>query len=138
MIILKRKLTVSKSCEEAIQILKSCAYYFPTAIFAKFKFSIYCARRHNGGYLSLTNIRGAIIEDGDRTTIEFEVQADIYFFLGIMITVLGIIGFIYCIACCINRWIPCIGMVLFGILLSLRSRWKGSEILDMIEHKLVR
>lgn len=137
MIILKRQIRVSKSSEEAIRILKSCAYYFPKSVFEKSAFSIYCTKRHNGGYLSLTNIRGIITEDKDGTLIELAVHADLYFFLGLIIALLGIIGLIYCLVSCTNRWIPCSGMILFGFLISSRSLWIGSELLDIIEHKLI-
>ena len=136
--ILERQMRVSKTREETIRILKSCAYYFPKAIFEKSAFTIYCAKRHNGGYLSLTNIRGVVTEDEDSTVIELAVYADLYYFLGFIIAFLGIMGMFYCLVSCTNRWIPCIGMTLLGFLVSLRSLWIGSELLDIIEHKLIR
>lgn len=138
MIILKRRLKAPISGEEAIRILRSCAYPFPKATFEKTAFSIYCSKRHNGGYLSLANIRGVIAEDEGSTVIELAVHADLYCFLGIIIAFLGIVGLIYCLATYTDRWIPCVGMILLGFLVGSQALWTGSELLDIIEHKLMR
>lgn len=136
--ILRRQVIVPKSIEEVTQILKSSAYYFPKAIFKESVFSMHCAKRHNGGYLSLTHIRGNILEDEDSTMVILEVHANPYFFLGCAIIFLGIIGVFYCLVSYTNRWIPCLGMILLGLLVSGQPVWEGLELLDLLEHKLMR
>lgn len=136
--ILTRQVIVSKTIQEANQILRSCAYYFPKAIFKESAFSMHCAKRHNGGYLSLTHIRGTVIECEDRTIVTLEIHANLYFFLGCLIILLGIITLIYCFVSSTNRWIPCLGMILLGLFVCGQRLWEGSELLDLIEHKLKR
>ncbi|MBQ3505017.1 MAG: hypothetical protein IJA75_10010 [Oscillospiraceae bacterium] len=136
--IMTRQVIVPKSISESIQILKSCAYYFPKAVFEEPAFSIHCAKRHNGGYLSLTHIAGNVSGGEDSTVILLEVHANLYFFLGVGIAFGGILGLIYCLMLHINRWIPCFGMILLGLLVGGQSLWTGAELLDSIEHKLQR
>lgn len=136
--ILTRQVLIQTPIEETLQTIHSCAYFYPKAKFAKNTFSIYCARRHNGGYLYLTNIRGNILESNDRTTINLEVHANLYFFIGCTFTFIGILCLFLHLISYIDRWIPFLGMILLGLLISGQALWTGFELLDLIEHKVTR
>lgn len=138
MTILTRQVIIPKPIEEAILILKSCAYHFPKATFQEHAFSMHCAKRRNGGYLSLTRITGTVSEHEGSTMITLEVRANLYYLLGFMIILLGVAGLIYCLVSHTDRWIPCLGTILLGLLVGGYSFGTGSELLDLIEHKLIR
>ena len=138
MIILKRQVIATKSVDDVGRVLMSCAYHFPKAIFKASSFSMHCAKRHNGGYLSLIKITGNVLTNEETTKVILEVHANLYFFIGCLIAVLGISGLLYCFFSSTDRWIPFLGMCFLGLLVGGQSLWEGSEILDHIEHKLMR
>ena len=96
MIILKRQVIATKSVDDVGRVLMSCAYHFPKAIFKASSFSMHCAKRHNGGYLSLIKITGNVLPNEETTKVILEVHANLYFFIGCLIAVLGISGLLYC------------------------------------------
>lgn len=136
--ILARHLMVSKSVDEVTGILKSSAYYLPKAIFENTEFSMYRAKRRNGGYLSLTRISGSMLENEDGTMVSLEIHANLNFYIGCIIIILGIMGVIYCIVSNVNRWIPYLGMIILGVLISGQTLWESVEMLDLLQHKLMR
>lgn len=136
--ILARHLIVSKSVGEISEILRSSAYYLPKAIFEKNAFSMYRAKRRNGGYLSLTKISGSMLEQEDGTMVSLEIHANLNFYIGCIIIILGIMGLIYCAVSIASRWIPYLGMIILGVLISGQSLWESVEMLDLLQHKLMR
>ena len=135
---LTRQVIVSKTAEEVISILKSCAYYLPKAIFDESQFTMHCAKRHNGGRLFLTKIKGNISERENKTKVTLEIHADICFFLGAAIALGGLLGLLYSLVFCTEEWLVYIGLILFGLIVGAQLFWRGSEQLDLIEHKLTR
>lgn len=136
--VITRQGSVSKSVEEATRILKSSAYYLPKAIFEKSAFSMHCARRRNGGYLSPTHIRGHIFAGEESTEVILEIHANLSFYLGCAIILLGLIWLLYGFLWNRNIWIPCLGTASLGLLISAQFLWEASEMLDLLEHKLTR
>lgn len=136
--ILSRRVVVTKSYEEVSHILKSSAYFFPEIMISGTIFSMYCAKRYNGGHLSLTPVKGTIVRHNNQSKVIIEVHADFSFFLGILITVIGIVGLVWLLISQSSRLIPQIGLILIGILVCGHSWCEGVELLDRLEHKLLR
>ena len=136
--ILKRQVVVSKSAEEIMQILKSCAYRYSKSTFEETEFSMCCPQRYNGGIPALTRIKGHLTENGGNTTVILEVHADFLFYFGLLFVFSGLLKLIYSLATCTGSWIFCLVAILLGLVFSSVPAWAGVEHLDIIEHKLTR
>jgi len=136
--LLSRQIFITKTYDEVYQILSSSAYYFPHAKFFKESFSMHCAQRYKGGILSLIPIKGEIIQHDHLTEVRISTCADFGFYLGCLLILFGTFGLCWCISLRSGRWIPCVGTVLIGLLVSGQSIWEGTSLLDRLEHKLTR
>ena len=136
--LLSRRMIIPKAYEGVYQILKSSAYHFPPAKFSEKTFSIHCAKRYKGGVISLIPVKGAIMQNSHLTEVLISIHADFGFYLGCLLILLGFLGIFLCIVIPSDRWIPCVGLVLMGLLVCGQSIWEGKALLDSFEHKLLR
>ena len=136
--ILTRHVVVTKTAEEVSQILKSSAYYVPKPKFEQSCFSMHCAKRHHNGGKSLILVKGTVSEFEDKVRVKLEIHADLVFYYGIAMLLLGIIGIIYGIIAYSGNWLVGFGIVLIGLLLCAQPMSRGSELLDLLEHILTR
>ena len=133
-----RKVTTPKSIEEAMEMMKSAAYYWPEGKFEQCAFSFYCARRHGGRSMMLIPVRGSMVEKDGQVTVVLEIHADFGFYFGGVISLLGILGALGMLILQLPQWYTCCMTVLFGGLVSGSSLLVASEILDRLEFKLHR
>lgn len=133
-----RKVATSKSIEEAMRMIKSAAYYLPEGKFDQTSFSFYCARRHRGGSVMLIPVRGSISVEDSQVNIVLEIHADFRFYVGCIISLLGILGTLCLLIMQSPRWSMGCMAILFGGIVSGSSLLAASEILDRIEFKLCR
>ena len=136
--LLKRQVVVSKNAGEVIQILKTCAYAVPQAVFGETDFSMYCPRRRNGGSLYLTHISGTVAQEDGSTTVLLEAHANPHFFLGLLLAIVGAVGLFSALVSHTGTWPPYLGMVLLGLLFIGHALWTGMELLNLIFYKLER
>ena len=136
--LLSRNIVVSKAFDAAYQIIRSSAYYFPAGVFEEENFSFYCPRRSFNGRISLFPMRGTITKQAQQVEITLSLQAGFLFYFDSILSFLGIIGLFWCLIAHSSRWIPFAGCILLGILTSAQYIWEGAELLDRIEHKLLR
>ena len=133
-----RKVTTSKSMEEAMKIIKSAAYYWPEGEFEQYSFSFYCARRHGGRSMMLIPVRGSMFEEDGQVTVVLEIYADLTFYVGCIFTLWGMFS-TFCMAIMQKaEWYMHCMVVLFGVIVSSSSLLVASEILDRLEFKLSR
>lgn len=133
-----RRVAIHKSYEVVYKIIKSSAYCIPKGTFAEKDFSMCCAKRYNGGMISLIPVKGRITAHDDCTEVTLSVYAGFSFFLGCTLSLLGVVSLVLSLAYHSPRWISGVGLVLFGLLVSGWYMWEGREILDRLEHKLLR
>lgn len=138
MIILKRQVVTEKTAEEVMRILKSSAYYFPEGVFEKSSFSMHCSKHRNGSLIPLIPVSGTVLECEGVTEVLINIHANLNIFLGAVAVSASIIGGICCLLSHTNRWFPCLGAVLLGLLFIGQALWEGSELLDLLEHKVTR
>lgn len=135
--LMSRVVIVPKSYETVYQIIQSSAYHIPKGIFREDSFSMHCAKRFNGGMISLFPVKGTIIKRNHSVEVTLSVCADFSFYLGVFLVLLGIAHSIGCIATLSPRWIVSIGMVVFGLAATAYSLLEEKELLDRLEHKLL-
>jgi len=128
--ILTRKVTTAKSSEDAMQILKSSAHCFPKSKFEENRFSICCAKR-KFNRLSFMQIKGNWNQLEDHTSVSLEIHADPCFFIGSAFVLSGTVALIL-------GSLLGIATILFGLIGCGISLGRGSELLDLLEHKLTR
>lgn len=134
--ILSRRVLVQKSLDEVQRILRSSAYRFSKPVFSGHSFSMYCAKRYNGGIISLIPIKGTVVHGAQMLEVKLTVCAGLSFWIGGITTVLAIVGMFWCILLGSSRWVAYMGMLLFGFFILGQNFWEGSAILDRVEHKL--
>ena len=137
MTLLSRHVVVMKAYEEVYQIIQSSAYCLPKGIFSKESFSIYCAKRFNGGIVSLIPVKGTITQHSQSVEVMLSIPCYLHFYLGCFLSVFGIFGLLCCFTGYSSRWLPCVGSILFGILVIGQSLWEGRTLLDRLENKLL-
>lgn len=136
--ILSRKVTIPKPLEEVSQILQSSAYHYPEAVFLGDQFSIYCAKRDRGGYISRFHVKGTLTYSVGQTAVTLEVHAGFPFYFGVLLLLLGAAGLLGCLLLQSSRWIPWLGMMLLGLLSSGIYWGESAALLDRLEWKLLR
>lgn len=134
--IMKRKVEVLKPKHEIVDILKSCAYYLPSAVFDGSTFSMYFPKRDNGRGPYLTQVRGEIQENVNGVIVCLEIHANFQFFLGGALAGVGAGGWLFCLGTRRNHWFACLWIILLGLFFCGQSLCLGVEILDQIQHKL--
>ena len=136
--VITRRVVVSKSAEEIIQILKSCAYRYSKSKFEKTAFVIRCPKRYNGRFPVLTKIKGHISENEVNTTVILAVHVGFLFYFGLVFIFSGLLGLIYSLVASTGSWVFGLAGILFGVVFSGVPICDGIEHLDIIEHKLTR
>ena len=131
-----RKVTTSKSVEEAMKMIESAAYYWPEGKFEQHSFSFYCARRHGGRSMMLIPVRGTMFEKDGKLTVVLEIHADFKFYVGSIITLWGLLSTFYMAIMQTSKWHMYFIVALFGGIVSGSSLLAASEILDRLEFKL--
>jgi hypothetical protein len=133
-----RKVTTSKSIDEAMRMLKSAAYYLPEGKFDQTSFSFYCARRHGGGSVMLIPVRGSLSVEDDQVSIILEIHGDFRFYVGCILSLFGILGTLCLLIMQSPSWPVGCMVILFGGIMCGSSLLTASEILDRISFKLCR
>ena len=131
-----KRILAEKPYDEVLEIIKSFSSSFPKRKFFDGEFSIYSPKRFNGGTIALFPLKGIIQSHDDHVEVNVWFCADFGFFLGCFLCILGIIELFRCISAGSNRWVPCVGIVLFGIFAGAQSIWEGKALLDRLEHRL--
>jgi len=137
MILLSKNVVVRKTREEVRRIVQSSAYYLPKGRFSEESFSMHCARRFNGGIISLIPVTGTITQHNQSVYVTLSINGGFGFYLGCCLFVLGVLGMLWCVITHSSRWIPSVGMILLGLLVSGQFIWEGKALLDRLENKLL-
>jgi len=135
--LLSRNVCVHKTYEETYQVIKSSNYRFSKGHFGKNSFTIHYPKRFNGGTISLLPITGTIVQCDNSVEVVLSIHANISFYVGCILCIIGAIDSIVHIASGSPRWFPGVGSVLIGMLISGQVLWEGKNTLDMIERKLL-
>ena len=138
MIVLKRKVTVSKKAEDVRSILKSCSYYIPKAVCEDADFSFYYPKRHTRQGMTLVPVKGMIERGADGTTISLEIHANPLFYVGCAVAVFGVCCLVRSLLMQTEGWFASLLFMLMGGVFSGVSLCTGIEVLDLISHKLKR
>ena len=131
-----RNILISKPYGDVCNIIQSSKYRLSKGRFTAETFSIYCAKRFNGGILSLFPIKGTLTPHDGLIAVTLELHANFIFFIGCAISFLGILHLIQCLIWHFARWIPGVGMVVLGLLLVTRYLFEGIEFVHRLQHKL--
>lgn len=132
-----RNVCVHKTYDETYQVIKSSNYRFSKGHFGKNCFAIHCPKRFNGGNISLFPIRGTILQCANSVEVVLSVHANVSFYVGCILCATGAIGSILHIVSGSPRWLPWVGGMLIGMLISGQVLWEGKSTLDILERKLL-
>lgn len=135
--LLSRNVCVHKTYDETYQVIKSSNYRFSKGHFGKNSFTIHYPKRFNGGTISLLPITGTIVQCDNSVEVVLSIHANMSFYVGWILCIIGAIDSIVHIASGSPRWFPGVGSVLIGMLISGQVLWEGKNTLDMIERKLL-
>lgn len=137
MVLFSRHVVVPKTYEAVYRIIQSSAYCLPKGIFSEESFSMHCARRFKGGIISLIPVTGTITRYNQSVYVTLSIHGGFGFYLGGCLFVLGVLGMLWCVITHASRWIPSVGIILLGILVSGQFVWVGKALLDRLENKLL-
>lgn len=137
MVLLSRQVNVQKSHKEIYQIIKTFPHYFSKEYGDKESFSMHCAIRYNGSLISLIKVTGKIRECSPFIIITISTHADLSFYIGCFLSLVGLLGILWCYLSFSLRWVPCLGALALGLFVSSQSIWKGKDLLDRLERKLL-
>ena len=136
--ILSKRVISSKPIKEVLCILNKSACPYTKAIFKRDSFSMHCAKRRSWWYLASVPIKGFIEEHEKHVVVALEIHTNFSFWVGVIIALLGLIGECLFFFFESSRWIPYVGMIILGLIVSLQTFWDGAELLDLLEFKLIR
>lgn len=137
MIMLTKQISVNKSVDEVKRIISSCSCFFPKPVFSEDSFTVYLAKRYNGGTISHIRLSGTVHHNHHFTEVTLDIHWNISFIFGIAACLLGILELIYCLILQLAGWIAVAGCILFGVFLCAYSRWEASILLDRVIRKLM-
>ena len=136
MIIFSRKIVISKSYDEVYNCIKSFAHCVPKGRFNETDFSMRCSKRYGGGNIYLIHISGIIIPYHQMSYIYIFTHADLVFFLGCILCILGVAGLIGCILSYFTRIYSSIGLMIIGLIILIQSISTQKSVIDRLEKKL--
>ena len=135
--LLSRHVAVPKSYEEVCQIIQSSAYYLPKGNLCADSFSMHCAKRYKGAIISSIPVKGKIRKCNQFIEVTISTHADLGFYIGCFLCLVGIVGLIWCLLAVSTRWVPCVGAFALGTFVSSQSIWEGKDLLDKLERRLL-
>ena len=135
-----RSIVVPKTYEDAYKIIKSSARIHRKKVFTEQAFSIHCAQKIGAGWRDFSPIpvKGTITPQDSSVKVTLTVHAGFGFYLGCFFILLGIIGLLWSLISLPAGWITHVGIILFGAVISGTYVYSGIDLLDVIEHKLLR
>ena len=135
--LLSKRVIVPKSYDTVCHILKSSAYHFPKVNFNDEDFLMYYTKHFKGSIISRIPVRGSIAHHNGSVEITLSIDSGFGIYLSCFLCLIGIIGLFWCIISNSNRWIPCVGSILLGVLVGGQFLWEGKDCLEIIERKLL-
>lgn len=135
MLVLKRNVTVDKSAEEVISVLRACAYPIPRAVLEESDFSFYYPKRKNRG-LTLVPVKGMLERGTGGTTVFLEIHACPLFYVGSAFAAFGACCLPYTLLMQTGGWFASLLFMLIGTVFSGASLCTGIDVLDLISYKL--
>ena len=138
MFINKRRCHCQKSQEEVCSILRGSAYGGNFQIQDN-HFSLKCSKRNHRGGIMLFRVSGQIIpgESGVDVTLQYDGTTEKLIVIGSLVYGL-IYFFIHLLSRNFGKAASGILPIAMGLLMALFSSAEGTEIIDLLEHKLTR
>ena len=131
-----RSIPIFKTADEVYRTIKSCQYHATKGRWEKDCFTIYCAKRFKGSVISLIPVKGTISTKNSNIVVVLSIYANLGFYIGCLLFVTGAIGLLSHVIAGSPRWIPGLGSIVIGMLISGQVLWEAKNTLDMIERKL--
>ena len=133
-----RKVLVSRTRKEVLQVIDSIAYPFPKKSIGEESFSIYCRNRTAArNAISAALVRGNIVQRGMDTEVTLWIPAGFFFYVGSLLILGGAIGALWLLVAGSLRWVTGIVASLCGLFICAVCIWNGNAILNRIERELV-
>lgn len=136
--ILKRSVLTRSSAEEAARILKTCANDPAGFRFTDSLYSMDCTTRRTGEFLSRACVTGRVYGDPGAAAVDIEIHGDPAFSFGEALLLLGFIALLYSLVFSRAGWFLYLGLMVIGLFPMAQTLCRGTELLDIIEHKLTR
>lgn len=138
--LLKRDVITSRTVPEVIEILHSSACRSAKAVFEQSSFSMHCIKRVNlyRGVVVPIPVKGIILEGEEDTHICLEIHTTIAFYISCIFVLAGLIGSVYGFVSGSDNWFSNTVEIAIGLLVLGFECMRGTEVLDLLEHKLTR
>ena len=88
--------------------------------------------------MSRARVTGRVYGDPGAAAVDMEIHGDPAFFLGAALLLLGVAALLYSLVRSSAGWFLSLGLMLIGLFPMVQTLCRGTELLDIIEHKLTR